>query len=127
LIPNKTFAIFAGLVLTCAAQCGAQIAVPVSTAADSTVSASKVVAALALASPDQPISSDAAATDASAPAGDWHFSVSPYLWLPGVHGGIGVNSTQIVGIHASAGDLLSHFRFGLMGVVEPRYKRASLF
>jgi hypothetical protein len=130
LISNKTFtlsAIFAGLVLTCAAQCGAQIAVPVSTAADSTVSASKVVAAPALASPDQPISSDAAvpaaATDASAPAGDWHFSVSPYLWLPGVHGGIGVNSTQIVGIHASAGDLLSHFRFGLMGVVEPRYKR----
>jgi hypothetical protein len=29
-------------------------------------------------------------------------------------------------VHASPGDLLSHFRFGLMGAVEPRYKRLVL-
>jgi hypothetical protein len=132
LISNKTFtlsAIFAGLVLTCAAQCGAQLAVPVGTAADSAVSTSNAAATPVLATPDQPASSDAsipsavAPTDASAPTGDWHFSVSPYLWFPGVHGGIGVNSTQLIGIHSSAADLLSHFRFGLMGLVEPSYKR----
>jgi hypothetical protein len=52
----------------------------------------------------------------------WHFSVSPYLWFPGVHGTLGVRN-QSASIHASPGDLLSHFRFGLMGAVEPRYKR----
>jgi hypothetical protein len=132
LISIKTYtlsAIFAGLVLACAAQCGAQLAVPVSATNDSAISTSKVPAGPVLATPDQPTSSDGAvtaaatATDASAPSGDWHFSVSPYLWFPGVHGGLGVNGTQIVGIHASAGDLLSHFRFGLMGLIEPSYKR----
>ena len=55
----------------------------------------------------------------------WHFSVSPYLWFPGVHGTVGANG-RTVGIHASAGDLLSHFRFGLMGTVEARRKRLLL-
>jgi hypothetical protein len=53
---------------------------------------------------------------------DWHLTVSPYLWFPGVHGGIGIGGRE-TSIHVSAGDLLSHFRFGLMGVIEPRYKR----
>jgi hypothetical protein len=48
--------------------------------------------------------------------------VSPYLWFPGVHGTLGARN-QSASIHASPGDLLSHFRFGLMGAVEPRYKR----
>ena len=55
----------------------------------------------------------------------WHLSVSPYLWFPGVHGTIGAFNRDI-SIHATPGDLLSHFRFGLMGVVEPRYKRIVL-
>ena len=54
---------------------------------------------------------------------DWHFTVAPYLWFPGVHGSIGGPNSEQVGFKASPGDLLSHFRFGLMGVVEPRYKR----
>lgn len=52
----------------------------------------------------------------------WHFSVSPYLWFPGVHGTMGTNNRE-VGVHASAIDLLSHFRFGLMGTVEARRNR----
>jgi hypothetical protein len=56
----------------------------------------------------------------------WHFAVSPYLWFPGVHGSIGGPNGEQVGFKASPGDLLSHFRFGLMGAVEPRYKRIVL-
>lgn len=124
--------IFVGLVLTCAVQCRAQLTVPLNPAAEPESKTSIAPATLALAAPDQAVSSDTAIpaalvpTDTSTPAGDWHFAVSPYLWFPGVHGGIGVNSTQIVGIHSSAADLLSHFRFGLMGVVEPSYKRMVL-
>jgi hypothetical protein len=64
------------------------------------------------------------ATDTStAPASDWHLTVSPYLWFPGVHGNIGGPNGGEFGFSASPGDLLSNFRIGLMGVVEPRYKR----
>jgi hypothetical protein len=55
----------------------------------------------------------------------WHFAVSPYLWFPGVHGTIGALGRD-VSVHATPGDLLSHFRFGLMGLVEARYKRVVL-
>jgi len=53
---------------------------------------------------------------------NWHLTVSPYLWFTAVHGGIGIAGRE-TSFSVSAGDLLSHFRFGLMGVVEPRYKR----
>ncbi len=56
------------------------------------------------------------------PESDWHFAVSPYLWLPGVHGTVGAND-HVVSVHATPGDLLSNFRFGLMGLVDTRYKR----
>jgi hypothetical protein len=56
------------------------------------------------------------------PTSDWHFAVSPYLWFPGVHGTIGARGHD-ASVHASPGDLLSHFRFGLMGLVDTRYKR----
>jgi hypothetical protein len=55
----------------------------------------------------------------------WHFAVSPYLWFPGVHGTIGALGRD-VSVHVSPGDLLSHFRFGVMGVIEARYKRVVL-
>jgi hypothetical protein len=64
-----------------------------------------------------------AADTSTAPESDWHFAVSPYLWLPGVHGSIGDPNGGQIPFSASAGDLLSHFRIGLMGVIEPRYKR----
>ncbi len=53
---------------------------------------------------------------------DWHLSVSGYLWLPGVHGNVGALG-RTVAVSASPGDLLSNFRFGIMGFIEPSYKR----
>ncbi|MGB9241896.1 MAG: hypothetical protein WCC03_00970 [Candidatus Acidiferrales bacterium] len=78
---------------------------------------------------DQPMASDAEAATSATPAppvgeptSDWHFAVSPYLWLPWIHGTVGARGHE-ASIHVSPGDLLSHFRFGLMGVVDTRYKR----
>lgn len=60
------------------------------------------------------------------PANDtWQVVLSPYLWFPGVHGTVGALGHD-ASIHASPGDLLSHFRFGLMAMVEARYKRLVL-
>ena len=80
---------------------------------------------------EQPPASDAGAAAPAAPASpqvgqpvsDWHFDVSPYLWFPGVHGTIGALGRD-VSVHATPGDLLSHFRFGLidlydMGINKP--------
>jgi hypothetical protein len=53
---------------------------------------------------------------------DWHLLAAGYLWLPGVHGNVGALG-RTVAVSASPGDLLSHFRFGLMGAIEPSYKR----
>jgi hypothetical protein len=53
---------------------------------------------------------------------DLHVSVTPYLWFPGVHGTIGAFDRD-ANISASPIDLLSHFRFGLMGTVDARWKR----
>jgi hypothetical protein len=64
-----------------------------------------------------------AAATSTASESDWHFTVSPYLWFPGVHGNIAGPNGGEFGFSASPGDLLSNFRIGLMGVVEPRYKR----
>src|ERR1700761_1568787 len=52
----------------------------------------------------------------------WHVAVSPYLWLPGVHGTVGAFDRD-AGFKASASDLLSHFRFGLLGATEARRNR----
>lgn len=58
----------------------------------------------------------------SGTGGDWHMSVSPYLWFPGVHGTLGAFDRD-ASVSASAIDLLSHFRFGLMGTAEARRGR----
>ncbi|MFY9733387.1 MAG: hypothetical protein WB723_03440 [Candidatus Acidiferrales bacterium] len=76
--------------------------------------------------PSSGTESTSAATSGSPPVGeptsDWHFAVSPYLWFPGAHGTVGARGHE-ASIHVSPGDLLSHFRFGLMGLVDTRYKR----
>jgi hypothetical protein len=96
------------------------------TTSSSTTSAANLAATdAATASDTKPAaatpSGDAAASTAS--ESDWHFTVSPYLWFPGVHGNIADPNGGQIPFSASAGDLLSHFRIGLMGVAEPRYKR----
>jgi hypothetical protein len=49
----------------------------------------------------------------------WHFSTSPYLWLAGIHGSVGAFDRN-AGFKASPSDLLSHARFGLLGLSEAR-------
>jgi hypothetical protein len=61
----------------------------------------------------------------SGSGGDWQVSVSPYLWLPGVHGTVGAFDRD-AGVSASPIDLLSHLRFGLMGDADARWKRLVL-
>ena len=52
----------------------------------------------------------------------WHFSISPYLWLPGLHGTLGAQGHD-VSVHASFSDIFSNFSFALMGAFDPRYNR----
>jgi hypothetical protein len=58
-------------------------------------------------------------------ASSFHFDISPYLWLPGAHGVVGVLGRD-AGFSASPGDLLSHLDFGLMGTADASYKRFVL-
>jgi hypothetical protein len=62
-----------------------------------------------------------------APAADyeWHLAVSPYLWFPGMHGTVGALGHD-ASVHASAADLLSNFRFGIMGAAEARWQHLLL-
>jgi hypothetical protein len=55
----------------------------------------------------------------------WHFALSPYLWFAGAHGTVGALGHNL-SIHATPGDLLSHFDIGLMGAAEARRKRFLL-
>jgi hypothetical protein len=131
-------AIFMGLLLLANAGPSRAQAIPplrgddvVETASASSTASAATVAATDPAAPSDALPAaatpatggSAAAAASTAPEGDWHFAVSPYLWLPGVHGSIGDPNGGQIPFSASAGDLLSHFRIGLMGVIEPRYKR----
>ena len=55
----------------------------------------------------------------------WQLDLSPYLWFAGAHGTVGALGRD-TSVHASAGDLLSHFNFGLMGAAEARHNRFLL-
>jgi hypothetical protein len=55
----------------------------------------------------------------------WRLDLSPYLWFAGTHGTVGVLGRD-ASVHASAGDLLSHFNFGLMGAAEAQFGRFLL-
>src|SRR5215472_12752113 len=52
----------------------------------------------------------------------WHVDLTPYLWFAGAHGTVGVLG-RTASVHASPGDLLSHFDIGIMGAAEARYNR----
>jgi len=71
------------------------------------------------------LSSGMLASAQSGSGGDWQVSVSPYVWLPGVHGTVGAFDRD-AGVSVSPIDLLSHFRFGLMGAADARWKRLVL-
>ena len=138
LTSNRKFAvsaIFSGLLLLANAYPSRAQAIPtlrggdaVAPAESSPTSSAANVAATESATPSDAAPATATpaggvAATSTAPEGDWHFAVSPYLWLPGAHGSVGDPNGGQIPFSASAGDLLSHFRIGLMGVIEPRYKR----
>jgi hypothetical protein len=60
------------------------------------------------------------------PDAGWHFSLTPYLWFAGAHGTVSL-ANRAASVHASPGDLLSHFNFGIMGAAEARYNRFILY
>ena len=60
------------------------------------------------------------------PDPSWHIDLNSYLWFPGTHGLIGANGID-VGYKASATDLLSNFKFGLMGAVGAQRGRVLIF
>ena len=62
-------------------------------------------------------------TGAASAADGWHLAVAPYLWFPGMHGTATGPNGRGLSFRASPGDLLSNFRFGLMGAVEVSHKR----
>ena len=68
------------------------------------------------------LSSGILASAQSGTGSDWQVSASPYLWLPGVHGTIGAFDRD-ANVSASPIDLLSQFRFGLMGTADARRER----
>ena len=73
-----------------------------------------------------PASGAAAAPDANSPTDNkWHFAFIPYLWFAGVHGTTGIRGFD-ASIHATPGDLISHFDFGLMATVELDKSRAVM-
>jgi hypothetical protein len=79
-----------------------------------------------LVTPDaEPQAADAAPVDTTGTDDQWHIAVTPYLWFPGIHGTAGALGAEL-SVHASAADLLSNFRFGLMGIVEARHDRLVL-
>ena len=61
-------------------------------------------------------------TAAAGPDDSWHLDMLAYLWLAGSHGTIGIENHD-VDFRASPTDLLSHFRFGLMGTLQARRGR----
>lgn len=75
--------------------------------------------------PDSPRASGSPQIARPARNDQWSVSVTPYLWFPGVHGTIGALDRD-VNFRASAIDLLSHFRFGLMAAAEARRNRIVL-
>jgi hypothetical protein len=71
----------------------------------------------------QATASPAPALSSSADADDnWHVTISPYLWFPGLSGTVGALGHD-ASVHISPADLLSNFNFGLMGAAEFRKGR----
>jgi hypothetical protein len=63
-----------------------------------------------------------AATD---PDDGWHIGITPYLWFAGMHGTAGALGYG-AGFRASFADIFKYLNIGLMGTVEPQYKRFSM-
>jgi hypothetical protein len=54
----------------------------------------------------------------------WHIYGMAYLWVPTMHGTVGVAGYD-TNIHVSSGEIFSNFRGGFLGVFTPTYNRWS--
>jgi hypothetical protein len=65
--------------------------------------------------------------------GNWHFTLTPYVWLPGVTGDLKFNVPRFPDVSANVNvdegpiDVLKHLRFGLMGTGDARKDNWSAF
>ena len=65
--------------------------------------------------------------------GNWHYALTPYVWLPGVSGDLNFRPARFPNVTASVNidegplDVLKHFRFGLMGTATVRKGEWSAF
>ncbi|CAN5403172.1 hypothetical protein BH10ACI4_BH10ACI4_12690 [soil metagenome] len=55
----------------------------------------------------------------------WHVSLSPYLWLAGLNGTVGIGG-HVADVHQSFGDILGNIKVGFMGFGEVRRGRIGL-
>jgi hypothetical protein len=55
----------------------------------------------------------------------WHISVTPYVWLAGLDGTVGL-SGHVADVHQSFGDILGNLKVGFMGLGEVRRGRFGL-
>jgi len=54
----------------------------------------------------------------------WHYYGTVYLWVPTMHGTVGVAGYD-TNVHVSTGEIFSNFRGGFLGVFTPTYNRFS--
>ncbi len=68
--------------------------------------------------------SSIASSDADLTDNKWHVYSTGYLWIPGIHGTVGVRGFE-ASMHVTAGEIFSNFRGGFVGVFIPTYNRFS--
>lgn len=56
----------------------------------------------------------------SIPDSEWRYEITPYLWMAGLKGKVGIGDLTASGIEVSFSDILDMFEFGLMGAFEAR-------
>ncbi len=65
-----------------------------------------------------------AGSDAELHDKKWHIYGTAYLWVPTMHGTVGVAGYD-TNVHVSSGEIFSNFRGGFLGVFTPTYNRWS--
>lgn len=72
------------------------------------------------------LSVSARAQTGAASDGEWRYEFTPYLWMAGLKGNVGIGDLTASGVEVSFSDLLDMFEFGLMGAFEARKGRWGL-
>lgn len=110
-----------GLAVLGASQAGASDVGPVDEQAASTAGANEaVIASASIASS----AASMAAQDAAANGDDWNVTFTPYVWIAGTKGDIGIpRGENEVEIDRDFADTLSNLKFAFMGALDVEYHR----